>query len=36
MTGHRLPLCPMKKENRAKLEMIAGEAGLMARTLVAG
>ena len=33
---YRLPLCPMKKENRAKLEMIAGEAGLMARTLVAG
>ena len=33
---YRLPLCPMKKENRAKLEMIASEAGLMARTLVAG
>jgi len=33
---YRLPLCPMKKENRAKLEKIASEAGLMARTLVAG
>jgi len=33
---YRLPLCPMKKENRAKLEKIANEAGLMARTLVAG
>ena len=33
---YRLPLCPMKKENRAKLEMIASEAGLMVRTLVAG
>jgi len=32
---YRLPLCPMKKENRAKLEKIASEAGLMARTLVA-
>ena len=33
---YRLPLCPMKKENRAKLEMIASEAGLLrARTLVA-
>jgi 4-hydroxy-tetrahydrodipicolinate synthase len=33
---YRLPLCPMKKENRAKLEKIASEAGLMARSLVAG
>jgi len=33
---YRLPLCPMKKENRSKLEKIASEAGLMARTLVAG
>jgi len=33
---YRLPLCPMKKENRAKLEKIASEAGLMVRTLVAG
>jgi 4-hydroxy-tetrahydrodipicolinate synthase len=35
---YRLPLCPMKKENRGKLEKIAGEAGLLARTrtLVAG
>ena len=33
---YRLPLCPMKKENRAKLERIASEAGLMVRTLVAG
>jgi len=33
---YRLPLCPMKKENRTKLEKIATEAGLMARTLVAG
>jgi len=33
---YRLPLCPMKKENRAKLEKIATEAGLMVRTLVAG
>jgi len=33
---YRLPLCPMKKENRAKLEKIANEAGLMVRTLVAG
>jgi len=33
---YRLPLCPMKKENRSKLEVIASEAGLMARTLVAG
>ena len=33
---YRLPLCPMKKENRARLEKIASEAGLMARTLVAG
>ncbi len=34
---YRLPLCPMKKENRARLEKIATEAGLMmARTLVAG
>jgi 4-hydroxy-tetrahydrodipicolinate synthase len=32
---YRLPLCPMKKENRAKLEKIASEAGLMTRTLVA-
>ena len=35
---YRLPLCPMKKENRARLEKIATEAGLMMpmRTLVAG
>jgi 4-hydroxy-tetrahydrodipicolinate synthase len=33
---YRLPLCPMKKENRAKLEKIAIEAGLLVRTLVAG
>ena len=33
---YRLPLCPVKKENRAKLEKIATEAGLMVRTLVAG
>jgi len=33
---YRLPLCPMKKENRARLEKIASEAGLLARTLVAG
>ncbi len=33
---YRLPLCPMKRENRAKLEKIASEAGLMVRTLVAG
>jgi 4-hydroxy-tetrahydrodipicolinate synthase len=33
---YRLPLCPMKKENREKLEKIASEAGLLARTLVAG
>jgi 4-hydroxy-tetrahydrodipicolinate synthase len=33
---YRLPLCPMKKENRARLEKIASEAGLMARSLVAG
>ena len=32
---YRLPLCPMKKENRARLEKIASEAGLLARTLVA-
>jgi len=32
---YRLPLCPMKKENRLKLEKIASEAGLLARTLVA-
>jgi len=32
---YRLPLCPMKKENRTKLEKIASEAGLLARTLVA-
>ena len=33
---YRLPLCPMKKENRAKLEKIASEAGLIAvRALVA-
>jgi len=33
---YRLPLCPLKKENRARLEKIASEAGLLARTLVAG
>ncbi len=33
---YRLPLCPMKRENRAKLEKIAADAGLLARTLVAG
>ena len=33
---YRLPLCPMKKENRARLEKIASAAGLMVRTLVAG
>jgi 4-hydroxy-tetrahydrodipicolinate synthase len=33
---YRLPLCPMKKENRAKLEKIASEAGLLARALMAG
>jgi 4-hydroxy-tetrahydrodipicolinate synthase len=33
---YRLPLCPIKKENRAKLEKIASEAGLLARSLVAG
>ncbi|MGO9212108.1 MAG: 4-hydroxy-tetrahydrodipicolinate synthase [Terriglobales bacterium] len=34
--AYRLPLCPMKKENRARLEKIASAAGLMVRTLVAG
>jgi len=26
---YRLPLVPMKKENRAKLEKVAAEAGLL-------
>jgi hypothetical protein len=33
---YRLPLCPMKKENRAKLEKIASDAGLLARARMAG
>jgi 4-hydroxy-tetrahydrodipicolinate synthase len=33
---YRLPLCPMKKENRAKLENIASDAGLLARARMAG
>ena len=28
---YRLPMVPMKKETRAKLETIAAEAGLLAR-----
>jgi len=28
---YRLPMVPMKKETRAKLEAIASEAGLLAR-----
>lgn len=28
--NYRLPMCPMKKENRAKLERIAAEVGLLA------
>jgi 4-hydroxy-tetrahydrodipicolinate synthase len=34
--AYRLPLCPMKKENRAKLEKIASDAGLLARARMAG
>ena len=33
---YRLPLCPMKKETRAKLEKIAAEAGLLKQTMAAG
>ncbi|HXE91001.1 MAG TPA: 4-hydroxy-tetrahydrodipicolinate synthase [Terriglobales bacterium] len=33
---YRLPLCPMKKENRAKLERIAAEAGLIPKAVAAG
>jgi 4-hydroxy-tetrahydrodipicolinate synthase len=33
---YRLPLCPMKKENRAKLEKVASDAGLLARARMAG
>jgi 4-hydroxy-tetrahydrodipicolinate synthase len=29
--NYRLPLCPMKKESRAKLEKVAAEAGLLER-----
>ncbi len=32
---YRLPLCPMKKDTRAKLEKIAAEAGLLPRTVAA-
>jgi 4-hydroxy-tetrahydrodipicolinate synthase len=32
---YRLPLCPMKKENRAKLERIAAEAGLIPKAVAA-
>jgi len=32
---YRLPLVPMKKDTRAKLEAIAAEAGLLKKTLVA-
>jgi 4-hydroxy-tetrahydrodipicolinate synthase len=32
---YRLPLCPMKKETRAKLEKIAAEAGLLKQTVAA-
>ena len=31
---YRLPMVPMKKETRAKLEAIAAEAGLLARVAV--
>jgi 4-hydroxy-tetrahydrodipicolinate synthase len=32
---YRLPLCPMKKDTRAKLEKIAAEAGVVARAVAA-
>ncbi len=32
---YRLPLCPMKKDTRAKLEKIAAEAGLLTQTATA-
>jgi 4-hydroxy-tetrahydrodipicolinate synthase len=32
---YRLPLCPMKKDTRAKLEKIAAEAGVVARAIAA-
>jgi len=32
---YRLPLCPMKKDTRAKLEKIAAEAGLLKQTVAA-
>ena len=32
---YRLPLCPMKKENRARLEKIAAEAGLIPKAVAA-
>ncbi len=32
---YRLPLCPMKKDTRAKLEKIAAEAGVLPRTVAA-
>lgn len=33
---YRLPLCPMKKDTRSKLEKIAAEAGLLKQTVAAG
>ncbi|MGH9603607.1 MAG: 4-hydroxy-tetrahydrodipicolinate synthase [Terriglobales bacterium] len=32
---YRLPLCPMKKDTRARLEKIAGEAGVLPRAVAA-
>jgi 4-hydroxy-tetrahydrodipicolinate synthase len=32
--SYRMPLCPMKEENRAKLEKIAASAGLLAGAAV--
>lgn len=32
---YRLPLCPMKKDTRAKIEKIAAEAGLLKQTVAA-